>query len=255
MTLLISLWASACAGGERASKQPPANVAGQASRQAGDQQPSGHSDQNVASQSSRQASNQQPSGHSDQNVASQSSGQASNQQPSGHEGQKNTNQALGSGECVVASIDRASGEVYRLPARLCVNENLYVDRSEVLPERKPTEDPNVVREEYIDYEKLPAEVREVIELTDGRGKRYQGCKFELILLRRGDVELPVVYRRKGIDFRNPRTFGPYGNPIKVYLYSPSVECSGREVGGSLPSWRFVRQRGKLRLLDYDYQIK
>ncbi len=248
MTLLISLWASACAGGERASKQPPANVAGQASRQAGDQQPSGHSDQNVASQSSRQASNQQPSGHSDQNVASQSSGQASNQQPSGHEGQKNTNQALGSGECVVASIDRASGEVYRLPARLCVNENLYVDRSEVLPERKPTEDPNVVREEYIDYEKLPAEVREVIELTDGRGKRYQGCVFTLLVIRRGDFDLPVVHRRSGID---PRTYSQ--TPIKEYFYYPT-ECPGREVpevGGSEPKWIFVRQRGKLRLLSLE----
>ena len=220
MTLLISLWACACAGGERASKQPPANVAGQASRQ---------------------ASNQQPSGQSDQNVASQSSGQASNQQPSGHEGQKNTNQALGSGECVVASIDRASGEVYRLPARLCVNDNLYVDRSEVLPaERKPTDPPNIIRDEILDYEKLPAEVREVIELTDGRGKRYQGCTFELLVIRRGDMDLKIHKY----------------NPIKEYFYIPA-ECPGREVpevGGSQPKWIFVRQRGKLRLLSLEKAV-
>ena len=228
MTLLISLWASACAGGERASKQPPANVAGQASGQGG---------------------NQQPSGHSDQNVASQSSGQASNQQPSGHEGQKNTKQALGSGECEVASIDRASGEVYRLPARLCVNDNLYVDRSEILPaKRKPTEPPLIIRREYLDYEKLPAEVREVIELTDGRGKRYQGCVFTLLVIRRGDFDLPVVHRRSGID---PRTYSQ--TPIKEYFYYPT-ECPGREIprlGGSEPKWIFVRQRGKLRLLSLE----
>ena len=109
-----------------------------------------------------------------------------------------------------------------IPERLCFNSSLPVDKSQILPaQRAKTDDPNVVEERDVEYAKLSAEVREVIELTVG--DIYKGQKLHLLVLRTGD------------EVTN--------KAVKSYRYfSPDGEGVSR-----INDWTFNVQGGKQKL--------
>lgn len=115
-----------------------------------------------------------------------------------------------------------SKKVLRLPARLCFNEKLPVDKSQNLPNRrKQADDPNLYSEDDVTYDKLPLEVREVVELT--AGNKYKGRKFKEYVLRDSDL------------VRN--------QAVKAYRYLPYDNDGVLE----LDNWTFKAQGGKMRL--------
>lgn len=119
-----------------------------------------------------------------------------------------------------------SNKTFKLPARLCFNDKLPVDKSEVLPDRiKPTDNRNIYAEKDVEYDRLPAEARETIELTVG--ERYKNSKFHLTIIRQ-------------IDFVGNRS-------VKIYDYIPL----DLESTDGLNHWTFGRQGGKLRLLELE----
>lgn len=72
-----------------------------------------------------------------------------------------------------------------IPERLCFDSKKRIDKTQTLPDRRAeTDDPNIYDEQDVEYSKLPAEVREVIELTVG--DVYKSKKLHLYVLRVGD---------------------------------------------------------------------